>query len=145
VSCGVTSQLHRYIAIAIVGLFVVSNLPRIILGFQEATFHANFAQIKFPILQVMSTSTIIECISIGAHFIPTLNFFLWDCVARFLMIVNSSVNFLVYCGGSSSFQVSFLRRRRQNPNYLLSKRSCWAPKGTQRVLSRASVLTSYAS
>ena len=29
-----------------------------------------------------------------------------DCIARLLMIINSSVNFLVYCGGSTSFQVS---------------------------------------
>ena len=79
-----------YIAIAIVSLFVVSNMPRIMLGFQE----------------VVNTRTIIDCIEKDVQYIPSLTFFKVDSVARLLMIVNSSVNFLVYCAGSTAFQVS---------------------------------------
>lgn len=34
-----------------------------------------------------------------------LTFYKADTVARLLMVINSSINFLVYCAGSSQFQV----------------------------------------
>jgi hypothetical protein len=37
--------------------------------------------------------------------IAVLTFYKADTVARLLMVINSSVNFLVYCAGSSQFQV----------------------------------------
>ena len=41
------------------------------------------------------------------QYIPSLLFFQMDLVARLLMVVNASVNFLVYCAGSTAFQVTF--------------------------------------
>ena len=94
-----------YIAIAIVTLFVVSNMPRILLGFEE----------------VVNTKTIIDCIEKDVQYIPSLTFFKVDSVARLLMIVNSSVNFLVYCAGSTAFQVR-PRKKSSPPIHSMPKR-----------------------
>eukprot|EP00094_Tigriopus_californicus_P000295 TCALIF_00285-PA protein Name:"Similar to FR FMRFamide receptor (Drosophila melanogaster)" AED:0.21 eAED:0.21 QI:91/0.57/0.37/0.62/0.57/0.75/8/0/476 len=83
-----------YIAIAIVTLFIIFNLPRIVAGAHEV-FH---------------TQLIIRCIQNNIQYIPDLMFFQSDTVARFFMILNSSVNFLVYCAGSKAFQEVFCER-----------------------------------
>ena len=79
-----------YIAIVIVSLFVISNMPRILAGAQEVT----------------NTSLIIHCIENKAQYIPSMDFYKLDFVARLLMVVNSSINFLIYCAVSAPFKVN---------------------------------------
>ena len=78
-----------YTAIAIVTSFVVLHLPRILASTHE----------------VFNTSLIITCIEARRQYIPPIDFYKMDFVARMLMVVNSAINFLIYCAISSPFQV----------------------------------------
>ena len=78
-----------YTAIAIVTSFVVLHLPRILASTHE----------------VLNTQLIITCIEAGRQYIPPIDFYKVDFVARMLMVVNSAINFLIYCAVSSPFQV----------------------------------------
>ncbi|XP_059087359.1 FMRFamide receptor-like isoform X2 [Tigriopus californicus] len=80
-----------YIAIVIVSLFVISNMPRILAGAQEVT----------------NTHLIIHCIENKTQYIPSMDFYKLDFVARLLMVINSSINFLVYCAVSTPFKRAF--------------------------------------
>jgi hypothetical protein len=78
-----------YTAIAIVTSFVVLHLPRIMASTHE----------------VLNTKLIITCIEAGRQYIPPIDFYKMDFIARMLMVVNSAINFLIYCAVSSPFQV----------------------------------------
>ena len=52
-------------------------------------------------------SLIITCIESGRQYIPSMEFYKLDSMARMFMVVNSSINFLIYCAVSSAFQVSY--------------------------------------
>jgi len=51
---------------------------------------------------------ILKCIEAGTDYMSVLTFYTADTIARLLMVINSSINFLVYCAGSSQFQVGFI-------------------------------------
>ena len=51
------------------------------------------------------SSLIITCIESGRQYIPSMEFYKLDSMARMFMVVNSSINFLIYCAISSPFQV----------------------------------------
>ena len=82
-----------YITFAIVGIFFCFNLPRIVVGGYE----------------VSKTWLILHCVASGAEYMPNLTFYRWDTVSRLLMVVNSSINFLIYCTGSEQFKVCIIR------------------------------------
>jgi hypothetical protein len=84
-------ELHMtYITILIVVVFILLNMVRVILGS----------------LEVADTWVIIKCVKAKVDFSRNLAFYKVDMVARLLMVLNSSVNFLIYCGASKKFQVS---------------------------------------
>ena len=80
-----------YITFAIVAIFFCFNLPRILVGGYE----------------VSKTWLILHCVSLDAEYMPDLTFYRWDTISRLLMVINSSVNFLIYCTGSEQFKVRF--------------------------------------
>jgi hypothetical protein len=49
---------------------------------------------------------IITCIEAGRQYIPSMEFYKLDSVARLLMVLNSAINFLIYCAVSTAFQVN---------------------------------------
>ena len=79
-----------YVTFAIVGLFFCLNMPRFVLGSFE----------------VSNTWLILRCVENKVKYLSTLTFYRWDCISRLLMVVNSSINFLIYCTGSDQFKVS---------------------------------------
>ena len=78
------------IAILIVVTFVLLNMLRLILGF----------------IEMSQMLTIIECKAANIEPQNKMHIYKADEVARFLMVVNSSVNFIIYCCFSKNFQVS---------------------------------------
>ena len=79
-----------YVTFAIVGLFFCLNMPRFVLGSFE----------------VSNTWLILRCLENKVKYLSPLTFYRWDCISRLLMVVNSSINFLIYCTGSDQFKVS---------------------------------------
>ena len=79
-----------YLTFAIVTLFFLLNLPRIALGGYE----------------VSNTWLILRCVAKGSKYLSTLTFYRWDTISRLLMVINSSINFLIYCAGSQQFKVN---------------------------------------
>ena len=78
-----------YVTFAIVGLFFFLNLPRILVGGFEVT----------------KTWIILKCAENNFDYHENLYFFQWDTISRVLCVLNSSVNFLIYCAGSEQFKV----------------------------------------
>jgi hypothetical protein len=84
-------EIHMtYITILIVVVFILLNMLRVILGS----------------LEVADTWVIIKCVKAKVDVSRNLAFYKVDMVARLLMVLNSSVNFIIYCGASKKFQVS---------------------------------------
>ena len=81
-----------YLTFAIVTLFFLLNLPRIALGGYE----------------VSNTWLILRCVAKDSKYLSTLTFYRWDTISRLLMVINSSINFLIYCAGSQQFKVLFI-------------------------------------
>ena len=79
-----------YVTFAIVGLFFCFNLPRVAVGGYE----------------VSKTWLILHCVENKAEYMPHMTFYYWDTVSRLLMVINSSINFLIYCAGSDQFKVN---------------------------------------
>jgi hypothetical protein len=78
-----------YLAIGIVLTFGMLNLARIVASSHE----------------VVNTNLIIHCVSNKVRYVPTMTFYKLDFVARMLMVVNSAINFIIYCAVSTPFQV----------------------------------------
>jgi hypothetical protein len=68
-------------------------------------------RIALGVDEVVNTTLIIHCIENKVQYIPSLLFFKVDTMARLLMVINASVNFLVYCAGSAAFQVRGCKSR----------------------------------
>ena len=88
-------------ACAIVFTFITLNLPRIIATANE----------------IRNLDIIIFCIEKKRDYIGSLLAFQFDLVARTCMIINSSVNFIIYCAMSSAFKV---KQSRAALHYYLS-------------------------
>ena len=84
-----------YLAFGIVSTFLVLNLPRIVASSIEV-YHSN---------------VILNCIEHNTRYVPTMNYYKLDFFARFFMVVNSAINFLIYCAVSTSFQVCLLNNQ----------------------------------
>ena len=81
-----------YMAISIITSFAVLNFPRFI-----AT-----------IIEVVNTNLIIKCVENEVRYLPTISFYRLDYFARMLMVLNSAINFLIYCAVSTPFKVLIL-------------------------------------
>ena len=75
----------------IVITFTLLNLPRIVAS----------------TLEVTNTNLIIYCVENELRYVPSLNFYKLDFFARLFMVVNSALNFIIYCAVSTPFQVKF--------------------------------------
>ena len=78
-------------AFGIVSTFLVLNSPRIVASSIEV-YHSN---------------VILNCIENSVRYVPSMNYYKLDFFARFFMVVNSAINFLIYCAVSTTFQVIF--------------------------------------
>ena len=85
-----------YMAISIITTFAVLNFPRFI-----AT-----------IIEVINTNLIIKCVENEVRYLPTIQFYRLDYFARMLMVLNSAINFLIYCAVSTPFKVLILIKDR---------------------------------
>ena len=73
---------------AIVLVFLILNIPRLILG----------------IMEVVEIGTVEVCYELGLDYDVGKHIYILDFMARFLVILNSSVNFIVYCLVGSEFR-----------------------------------------
>ena len=72
----------------LVTVFLILNTPRLILG----------------IVEVTQLSTVEQCYQQGLPYNISKQTYLLDFAARFLVILNSSVNFIIYILGGSEFR-----------------------------------------
>ena len=101
-----------YVTFAIVGIFLSFNLPRIVVAGYE----------------VSQTWLILHCVQNGSEYMPVLPFYYWDSISRLFMVINSSLNFLVYCTGSDQFKVSL-----NLPRGIYKLRSTFTKQGRRKV------------
>ena len=78
-----------YLTFVIVTLFFVLNMPRILCAAYE----------------VSNTWRILRCVEGGEKYLPHFLFYTFDQVSFLLMVISSSMNFLIYCTGSEQFKV----------------------------------------
>ena len=74
-------------------VFLILNTPRLVLGLIEVT-HLN---------------TVEKCYEHGLDYNVSRQTYILDFLARFLVIINSSVNFLIYCLVGSEFRSKLYR------------------------------------
>jgi hypothetical protein len=93
-------------------VFLVTNFARVILGIQEV--------LEYPKAE--------WCYDQGIYYNPSKIIYLMDFMARFLLILNSSVNFLIYCMVGSKFRnklfetLSLRRPHRRQSSEMLTTR-----------------------
>ena len=92
-----------YVTFAIVGIFLCLNMPRMLVGGYE----------------VSDTWLILHCVDSDFEYMPSLTFYRWDTVSRLLMVVNSAINFLIYCTGNKQFKVCEILSIAQRSEILL--------------------------
>ena len=80
-------QLARMMMVLVV-VFLLLNCPRLVLG----------------LIEVTQLSTVELCYQHGLDFHIHKITYLLDFTARFLVILNSSVNFIIYCVAGSQFR-----------------------------------------
>ena len=78
---------------AIVLVFLILNIPRLILG----------------IMEVVEIGTVEVCYELGLDYDVGKHIYILDFIARFLVILNSSVNFIIYCLVGSEFREQLRR------------------------------------
>ena len=80
-------QLARMMMVLVV-VFLLLNCPRLVLG----------------LIEVTQLSTVELCYQQGQDFNILKITYLLDFTARFLVILNSSINFIIYCVAGSQFR-----------------------------------------
>ena len=75
-------------------VFLILNTPRLILG----------------LIEVTELNTVKKCYEHGQNYEVPKQTYILDFIARFLVILNSSVNFLIYCLTGSAFRSKLLIR-----------------------------------
>lgn len=81
-----------YLAIGIVITFTILNFPRIVAS----------------TIEVSNTNLIIKCVENGARYVPSDSFYKLDFFARMFMVLNSAINFIIYCAVSTAFKEAFV-------------------------------------
>ena len=74
--------------LALVTVFLILNTPRLILG----------------LLEVTKLSTVENCYEYGLSYNIPRNTYILDYFARLLVILNSSINFIIYCITGTEFR-----------------------------------------
>ena len=69
-------------------VFLILNTPRLILG----------------VIEVTQLKTVEQCYEHGLDYQVSKQTYILDFLARFLVILNSSINFLIYCLVGSEFR-----------------------------------------
>ena len=84
-------QLAKTMMVMVI-VFLFTNFTRIILGVQEL--------LLYP--------TVNWCYNKDFDYHPSVYTYILDFIARFLVILNSSINFLIYCMVGSKFRTKLL-------------------------------------
>ena len=84
-------QLARMMMVLVM-VFLFLNSPRLVLSLVEVT----------------QLSTVEKCYKLGLDFHIYKTTYLLDFTARFLVILNSSINFIIYCMAGSQFRHKLL-------------------------------------
>ena len=92
-----------HITITIVGIFFFLNIPRVFMGAYE----------------VSQMHLVLHCTRYNSEWHPRMWYYRLDNISRFLMVLNSSINFLIYCIKNSQFKVPC--KILQKLQYLVSK------------------------
>ena len=92
-----------HITITIVGIFFFLNIPRVFMGAYE----------------VSQMHLVLHCTRYNSEWHPRMWYYRLDNISRFLMVLNSSINFLIYCIKNSQFKVPC--KILQKIQYLVSK------------------------
>ena len=101
-------QLARMMMVLVV-VFLLLNCPRLVLG----------------LIEVTQLSTVELCYQQGQDFNILKITYLLDFTARFLVILNSSVNFIIYCVAGSQFRhklMAILNISSESATMLLTRR-----------------------
>ena len=80
-----------HITITIVGIFFFLNIPRVFMGAYE----------------VSQMHLVLHCTRYNSEWHPRMWYYRLDNISRFLMVLNSSTNFLIYCIKNSQFKVKY--------------------------------------
>ena len=80
-------------------VFLILNTPRLILG----------------VIEVTQLKTVEQCYEHGLDYQVSKQTYILDFLARFLVILNSSVNFVIYCLVGSEFRANLYTRRGWRP------------------------------
>ena len=94
----------------LVMVFLTLNIPRLVIG----------------VIEVTELSTVEKCYELGHDYFMLKRTYILDFLARLLVILNSSVNFLIYCLVGSEFRVklmSCLGLRSSETMSMMSRRS----------------------
>ena len=78
-----------HITITIVGIFFILNIPRVYMGAYE----------------VSQMHLVLHCTRYNSEWHPQMWYYRLDNISRFLMVLNSSINFLIYCIKNCQFKV----------------------------------------
>ena len=90
---------------ALVFVFLILNTPRLILGLIEVVETSHFSPCNGNLYrQVTQLPRVEACYEAGLEYYMKKETYILDLLARFLVIINSSVNFVIYCLVGSQFR-----------------------------------------
>ena len=85
-------------------VFLILNTPRLILGLVEVNFLRLFILNTFLPLKVTQLTRIETCYEAGLDYYKEKQTYILDFLARFFVVINCSVNFVIYCLVGSQFR-----------------------------------------
>ena len=86
-------------------VFLILNTPRLILGLVEVNFLILFIlTTSFLPLKVTQLPRIETCYEAGLDYYQEKQTYIFDFLARLFVVINCSINFLIYCLVGSQFR-----------------------------------------
>ena len=117
------------IMMTIVAVFITLSIPKMVLALYEVTTIPN----------------ILECYRRSCHYYITSNRWVADSIVRYLVMLNSSTNFLIYCCFGSNFRrtlFSYFKRKQSNTNTKLVAEEVTEATNTSQGVTSSSTMQS---